>query len=259
MILFADPAANRAFRYGDGVFESIRTTEGEVPLWAYHWRRLCLSAEALGIALPKNYTHDGLFDAVARYEHARVRLTLYRVDEGRYAPAEDSSSALWIDGEPLQIVGCSPDPDVLQMGVCPEIRLPCDAFSHLKSCSALRYVVAARYRQANGLEDCFLLNVHGRVAEASSSNVFAVLGDGAVATPPLSEGCVAGVMRAYVLDLLEKMGLAFREQPLSLEDLSEAREIFLTNAVRGLRSVGRFGQRSYETAVCTRLKSYSPV
>jgi branched-chain amino acid aminotransferase len=257
MIHFADPAANRAFRYGDGIFESIRTTERAVPLWTYHWKRLCRGASALGIDLPLDGTEEKLFDEVVRHDRSRVRVTLYRVDEGLYAPAERSSSALWIDVDPLNGAGFSADPPIRHIGVCPEVRLPCDAWSHLKSCSALRYVVAARYRQANGLEDCLLLNVHGRVAEAGSSNVFAVLGDGSVATPPLSEGCVDGVMRAYVLDLLENIGHPFRERPLELEELQGAREIFLTNAVRGLRSVGYFGQRSYETSVCTRLKSCS--
>jgi branched-chain amino acid aminotransferase len=260
MIRYADSSTNRAFRFGDGFFETIRTADGTAPMWPYHWKRILRSAEFLGMELPKDCRPDLLFEEVVQYKFSRVRITFYRVDDGLYEPAPRASTALWFDVAPYgNVGGNSPCPHLTRISVCPDIRLSCDPWSNIKSCSALRYVAAARYKAANDLEDCFLLNAHERVAEAGSSNVFVVTEDEAIVTPPLTEGCVAGVMRLAVLHLAEGLGYRFREAPLTLEDLGRAKEIFLTNAVRGLRSVERFGERTYETAVCTRLKSHSPI
>jgi branched-chain amino acid aminotransferase len=259
MIRYADSSTNRAFRFGDGFFETIRTADGTAPMWPYHWKRILRSAELLGMELPDDGRPDPLLEEVVQYKFSRVRVTFYRVDDGLYEPARRSSTALWFDVSPLGIEGFSPDPHLTRIAVCPDIRLACDPWSNIKSCSALRYVAAARYKAANDLEDCFLLNSHERVAEACSSNVFVVTKDETIVTPPLTEGCVAGVMRLCVLQLAENLGYRFREEPISLEDLGRAKEVFLTNAVHGLRSVERFGERTYETCICTRLKSHSPI
>lgn len=252
---FAGPLDNRAFRFGDGIFETIRIVAGEIPLWPYHWQRLQHGAAATGIGLPKGTTEASLLKAITVNQlKARARITLYRIGKGLYAPDAGAKPAIAVETRPF---GSDEIEPLEKVDVCPDIILACDTWANIKSCSSMRYVAAARFRQAQGLDDCFLLNSHGRVAEASSSNLFAVFNQTLI-TPPLTEGCVAGVMRAYLLDNAEAIGFEVKTAPLTLEQLAEADEIFLTNAIHGCRTVARFGQRSYDSSVCLRLREHLP-
>ena len=107
---------------------------------------------------------------------------------------------------------------------------------NLKTSSALPFVLASIFKKENNLDDCLLLNTAGRLACGSSSNVFLVK-NGELLTPPLTEGCVAGTMRAALFDLAKQLGTKAAEVPIALAELGTADEIFLTNAIQGIRWV----------------------
>ena len=126
-----------------------------------------------------------------------------------------------------------------------EIRKPVNALAGIKSANALLYVLAARYARDNNWDEALILNEHGRICEANSSNVFLVLPDKRVLTPPVSEGILPGVMRKNMINWLKENSYQVDEAILLTEDFYRAEEVFLTNAVTGLRWVLAFREKRY--------------
>jgi branched-chain amino acid aminotransferase len=139
----------------------------------------------------------------------------------------------------------APDSPGLDIGIFPQGRKAMDDYANLKSNNYLIYLMGAAWAKEGGLNECVILNAAGRVADASISNIFCVAG-GKIHTPPLSEGGVAGVLRRFLLERLEGWGWPVAETPLEPGDLEDAKEVFLTNAIRGIRWVKRFGERRYD-------------
>jgi len=120
--------------------------------------------------------------------------------------------------------------------------------SPFKTGNALLYVQAARFAKQNRMHDCIIINQYGRYVELSSSNFFGIKGNTLI-TPPLQEGCVAGVMRSFIIhNLAPKMGFEVQLMPITSKDFGEFDEAFGTNAISGIRNiVGIGGRRFYST------------
>ena len=106
------------------------------------------------------------------------------------------------------------------------------------------YVMAGISKQSMKLDECFILNETGNIIESISSNVFAVK-NGTLYTPPLSEGCIAGVMRKQIIHLATENKILTFESPLTTYTLMNADEIFLTNSVQGVQWIGQFRDKFY--------------
>ncbi|MCS7036065.1 MAG: aminotransferase class IV [Saprospiraceae bacterium] len=232
--------AQRALLYGDALFETVRAFDGRLPLLERHWERLRNGLIQSGFALPPAW--DAFFfekniRCVAP-PNARIRLTVWRSAGGYYRPTDNRPQFL-ITAEALESAALEWPVVGRTLGVCASVRLPVDAYSNLKTFNSARYVAAAREAQARGWDDALVLNAFERVCEATASNVFWWEGD-VLCTVPLGEGCVAGVMRAFVLETAAGAGLAISEKAVPPEALEAAEEIFLTNAVRGIQPVRIF-------------------
>src|SRR6185437_11297196 len=121
----------------------------------------------------------------------------------------------------------------------------CDHFSNLKSNNYLPSVMAGLFAQKNNLDDAIILNAFGRVCESAIANIFIIKGD-KIYTPPLSEGCVAGTMRRWMLEKFSLKQYSISEKLLSVNDLMDADEFFLTNAIHPVRWAKNFRERVYE-------------
>lgn len=141
----------------------------------------------------------------------------------------------------------------LILGVFPPGRKSCDAFANIKSNNYLLYSMAAQYASRHGWDDCLVLNSLGRVADSSIANLFYVRG-GTIYTPSLSEGCVAGVMRQWLIESLPAAGFRVEERPVAPEDLILAEEVFVSNAIRGVRWVRSFGGITYGNQMVQEIK-----
>lgn len=229
--------AQRGLYYGDALFESIRVFGGRVPLMERHWDRLVHGMELMDYRIPADWSAAFWANEILRMAppDARVRLTVWRAPGGLYLPENDDPLFL-ITATGLE-TGVFEWPSAgVQVGLCGSVRLPVDALSGLKTLNAARYVAAAKEAQARGWDDAILLNAYERVCEATSSNVFWFEGE-RLFTPPLSDGCVTGVMRDLLLALTRAAGLETAEMPAPFERLMAADEVFLSNAVRGIRPV----------------------
>ncbi len=244
-------AANRGFRYGDGVFETIRVTAGQIALVNYHIERLFSGMNLLQFERPASFTQDMLTRQIIalceKNNHspsARVRLSVFRGNGGLYDPENHLPNYI-IETWPLQEI---PDEKDLRTGIFPDGRKTMDLFSNLKSANYLIYAMAALYAKNQGLDDCLILNSAGRICDSTIANIFCVK-KGIICTPPLSEGCVAGVMRRHLLEQAAHAGYKVLEMEMDASFLLGADELFLTNALRGIRPVKQLGDKNYGSKI----------
>jgi len=236
---------DHSYRYGDGLFETMKVVDGKIFLENFHFERLFHGFEILKFQVPEFFLTEKLSAEVTELcrknqcqESARVRLSISRGNGGLYDGDENLN----------YVIECSPikneEEKSLVVDIFPDAKKSCDIFSNLKSANFLPYVMAAKFARENNLDDCLVLNVHGRICDATIANVFWIKGE-KIFTPPLSEGCVAGVMRRWLIEKLQSASGRYKlkENACEIKDLENADEIFLTNSVRGIMPVKKFGGR----------------
>ena len=230
-------ALQRAVYYGDGLLESMCMFQGRIPLWDKHWARLHAGLHVFGYELPPGWDAGFMLNEIHKVasNNARIRLIVWRSPGGLYLP-EGNLPQFMLTATELPFGSFQWLDQGITLGLSRQVRLAADAFSGFKTLNALRYVAGIREARANDWDDAVLLNALERVCEATSSNIF-WWEAGQLYTVPLTEGCVAGVMRSAVL---EKAGYAVQEKPVTFAALCQADEIFLTNAVRGIIPVRIF-------------------
>lgn len=241
---------SRALKYGDGLFETIKLDRRKLLLKQYHFERLFNGMQVLGFDTPPDYTADffekeiiALADKNTQYDTAvRARLTVFRGNESLTKSGNDFPNYIiqtWnIPGTTeLNINGFSID-------VCPGLKKSFDILSNIKTNNFLTYLTAARFAKMNKLDDCILLNSVDKVCETSIANIF-IIKNKNIYTPPLTDGCIAGVMRRWILETSKNSGNSIIERSLCIEDLKEADEIFLTNSIYPIRWVKQFRDVSY--------------
>ena len=237
---------NRGFRYGDGVFETIKIFRGKIILKEYHFDRLFASLQLLQIITPANFTSGMLLAKILDLcnlnnclNSARVRLAVYRNEECK---AEYIIEANVLDNEVSQL-----NEEGWTINIYPFIRKSCDAFANLKSANYLPYVMADLYSKQTGVNESIVLNSENNICDASKANMF-LLKNGEVYSPALHQGCVNGVKRRFVIEQLKKEGIAIHQTTIDEKFLSEADEVFLTNAIQDLRWVKIFGNKIYSNS-----------
>jgi len=240
---------NRAFKYGDGLFESMRLVNGTLKFSDLHANRLQLGMKALkleGYSLLDSWFLKEKAEELAvwnKAKHGRLRLTVYRDSDGLYTPLENKS-AWCLELVPDEFSGYRLNQKGLIMDVYTELLKPVNFLSNYKTCNALTYVMAGLYKTEHRLDDVFLLNQQGFLCETISSNVFVWYQDH-LYTPALSEGCVAGIMRQVVINICVARGIPVTEAQINPDILHQAEEVFITNATRGIQWVIGYGIKRY--------------
>jgi branched-chain amino acid aminotransferase len=228
---------------------------GRIRLADFHFDRLFSGMQVLGFETPAGFTRQELgrrmMDLSVSNGHdgsARLRLTVFR-GEGR--PEEILSRPhLLLESFPPPL----PEREPVRLMVYEADTKSTGILSNLKSNNHLLYVMAAMRARAEKYDEALVLNRHGRICDSNRANVF-LLESGIVITPALSEGCVAGVMRRYLLQQLPAMGWELLEKPVTREDLQRADEIFLTNALQPIRPVASVDGRQYGQEQTGRIRS----
>lgn len=251
--------ANRAFCYGDGIFESIRVRQGK-PLWIeYHYNRILKSADQLKLNINPEWSIELFKDTITSLHNAnhnsntasRIRFSLFRNDGGLYTPYTNNASYL-VETEPLDQNQYVINTKGINIVIYPDIKKQYNILSGMKSINAQLYVLASIYKRNNGYGDALILNEEGMISEATSSNIF-IYKNSKVITPPLSQACVAGVMRAIIIETVKEIGLPLEEAKVSPNDLIHADEIFLTNAIIGIKWVKGYENKKYSNKISTEL------
>ncbi|MGN6490769.1 MAG: aminotransferase class IV [Agriterribacter sp.] len=244
---------NRSFRYGDGLFETMRIINGNIPLKSFHFDRLLNGMKLLQFDIPEFFTPANLeSDIIALSKKNRmqdgavIRLVVFRSEGGLY-DLDNMRPNYIIQSMALgNIPLLNDDGKGIEIDIYPDATKACNIFSSIKSNNFLPYFMGVLYARQKALDDCLILNQYGRIADATVANIFCVKGE-AIYTPPLSEGGVAGVARRFLLENLPPRGYQVKEQPLTADDLLQMDEVFLTNAVRGVRWVRKFADKVYQS------------
>jgi branched-chain amino acid aminotransferase len=239
---------SRSIRYGDGLFETIKINNGIIQLHDYHFERLFFGMKMLQFEIPKYFTADHLENKIAelckKNQHkssVRVRLMIFRGNGGLY-DAENNFPNYIIQTWEVD-TATELNSNGLIIDVYPDAKKSCDKFANIKNNNFLPYVMAALHAKQLKVNDCFLLNNSIRICDTTIANIF-IIKDAIIYTPPLSEGCVAGVIRRF---LIEKFQTHFKiiQKSISVEELQNADEVFLTNSIKGIRWVKQFGNSQY--------------
>lgn len=245
---------NRGLRFGDGCFETMKVVNGKIILNDLHFARLLSSLETLGFNLKDSFTATMLSDKVLELvkknkhvDYARVRINVFRGEGGLFDVENDLPNYIiesWILDKSVEDF----NDNGFEVDVFKDARKACDHFSHIKSNNFLPYVMAAKWAKSHQLNEALLLNASDRLADATIANVF-IVQNGILRTPAITEGCVAGVMRKYLINACRKEGIPVEETAVSVEALQNASEVFLTNAIRGIRWVKQIGEMNYTCQV----------
>jgi branched-chain amino acid aminotransferase len=228
---------------GWGVFSTLRVTEGVLFAFERHWARLARDAAAVHVPLPDDpeWVRRKLLELVEanRAYHATLRLVIVRNSGGMWSgPAGGRESDVialtadarqWGRGVKLAYV------ENARHAACP--------FAGTKILSWAMNLTWLESVQARGFDEAILLNERGEVAECTSANIFAAVGN-RVWTPPLSSGCLPGVTREVLLGEVHAPGIEIVEKALLPADLESADEVFITSTTRELLPVARIGNRN---------------
>lgn len=243
---------NRSFIYGDLVFETVRVSHGQVMYALDHYQRMLAGMQYLQFKTDV-FTADQ-FTAILNEEvkqkqlvHARIRMTCIRGGEGFYTPEQDKAT-VYIESKPIvpEQKYCN------NLGVFDEIKRPCHILSSLKTGNALVQVMAGKYCRSQGFDDCLVLNERGNVACAVSANVW-YISKGVWFTTDINTGSVAGIMQHRIKNHCLEQRIPVVTGEISLTDLEQADEIFLTNAINKVVPVVLFNNRRYTSATGVKL------
>ena len=238
-----DPA-DRGFTLADGLFETVRAYDGSPFRLADHLERMEHAAKAIGIPLPIDMVAvaAAVGDVLAANRltsgGAALRITLTRGAGVRgLAPPADPRPTLMISASPYAAPA-----DSCSAALVGIRRNEGSPLSRLKSLAYLDNVLAAGEAARVGAEEAVLMNNRGRIAGAARANLFALIDDRLV-TPPIADGVLPGIARRVILELAIALRIPAMEQSLLPGDLARAREVWLTNSLFEIRSVGKLDDR----------------
>lgn len=245
----AIPADDRSYRYGDGLFETMKCVEGEIQLAHLHMERLFSGIEKMAIEWPVLLTKDKLLSEikeVCRKNHcssySRIRLSVSAGQGGLFDPGRKARYC--IEAWPLSLEMGHLNSNGLSIGIYADGKKSNDNWANLKSSSFLIYSMAAVYARSQQWNDALILNTEGFIADSCIANLF-IVKNKLLLTPPLKDGCIDGVMRKLLLQQFLVWGYPIEERSIHPSDLEEADELFLTNAIRGIRWVKQLGTKQY--------------
>ena len=239
---------DRAFRYGDGVFETIRYERNQVWFWPDHYARLTAGMKALHLSLPTGVNeatvHQLIINLLAANhltgQPARLKIQVWRQAGGLYTPTNNHANLLITaqPGHPFSVT------ERAKVGIYKDTRLTYSPYSPFKTLSSLPYVMAGIVKTERGLDDVILLNASpaAYLAECQASNLF-WFDEGVLYTPAIETGCVDGIMRQHILRIAASVG-----QPVNVgfhkpDRLSDAEAVFACNVsgIHWIRSIEALG------------------
>lgn len=243
---------NRGYAYGDALFETLKVVHGKVLFWEDHYFRLMASMRIMRMEIPMYFTMEFLEAEILKTVNesqlgkatARVRLNVHREAAGKYTPSSNEVG--------YNIVTERLDSDFYILNTTnytvelfKDFYVAPGLLSTLKTNNKTINILGSIFAQENNYDNCFLLNTNKTVVEALNGNLFLVKGR-VIKTTPLSEGCLKGIMRMQVIEIVQKLeGYTLEEAPLSPFELQKADELFITNSIVGIQPVTNYRKKEY--------------
>lgn len=250
---------NRSFLYGDGVFETLKIVDNTILFFEDHYFRLMASMRIVRMEIPISFTLEflekqilSLVSQLAIENSARVRITVYRNEGGYYAPNQNSVSYV-IQAAPLSDKTYTIEKSNFEVDLYKDFAVTKQLLSTLKTTNKIIHVTASIFAKENQLESCLLINDSKNVIEAISGNLFMVMGNNLI-TPPISEGCLNGIMRKQIITLAKQFEtIEVVEREISPFDLQKADELFITNVIQGIQPITKYRKKEFEIKLALQL------
>ncbi|MDO5981865.1 aminotransferase class IV [Flavivirga spongiicola] len=251
---------NRGYNYGDALFETIKTSFGKILFWEDHYFRLMASMRIMRMEIPMNFTMEYLEEQILSTlesnkllkSSARVKLMVYRNEGGLYNPNSNHVSFI-ISVKPIQDDFYMLQDDFYEVDLFKDYYVSPSLLSTLKTNNKALNVVGSIYAKENNLHNCLVLNTNKHVIEALNGNVF-VIKDNIIKTAPISDGCLKGIMRKQIIDIIKNIpDYEIVEESISPFELQKADEIFITNVIVGIQPVTKYRKKVYLNEVSKNL------
>jgi len=248
---------NRAFKYGDGVFETLKMHNSKIIFFEDHYFRLMASMRMLRMEIPSFFTLEYLqseilktVKSVGLESNARVRISVCRKEGGFYSPKNNEIDfTVSVDKITVKEI------ENYSVDLFKDYYVQADFLSTIKTINRILNVVASIYTEENDLDSCLLMNDHKNIVESIQGNVFLVFGDTLV-TPPISEGCVKGIVRKKIIEIVKNSTkFSIEERPISPFEIKKADELFITNSIIDIQSVIKYRKKNFATTVAATLDS----
>jgi branched-chain amino acid aminotransferase len=247
----------RGFNYGDGLFETIRVSNGKSLFLKAHFKRFFQGLDQLKIdysntsSLFLSQKINELIHLNNIHEGGRIRLSAFRSGEGSYSPTSNLLSYI-IEIFPLDDNLYTTNVKGYAVDLFNDLKKTYNNFSLYKTSNSLVYVMASIFAKENNFDDVLILNELGNVIESTNSNIF-ISSNGVLYTPPLAEGCIGGIMRMKLINLAISKGIVVYENKMPPQHLMAADEILFTNTIQGIRWVGKYKDKRYFNSMAKRL------
>ena len=222
---------------GWGVFTTLRIYEGLPFAFDRHWARMSHDAERLGMSLP--HKRPEVWEAIIKLAAANrrpesmARLSFVKNQGGLWAdaPGRPATDLLIFTRELVAW------PAAHRLVLHANALYSCGRLAGAKMLSWVLNAATLERVHAAGFDDALFLNEQGQVVECTSANIFLVRG-GRVLTPPLSSGCLPGITREVLNEVIPQAGVPLEEENLKPEDLRTAEEVFISSTTREVAGVG---------------------
>ena len=246
---------NRGFKYGDAIFETIKVTNHKIIFWEDHYFRLMASMRMLRMKIPMQFTLEFLeqeiLKTVAVQDKAvsfRVRLNVYRKDGGLYTPKTNTIDYL-IDVKENTYV----TKETYKVDVFKDFYNYSGLLSTIKTNNRMLNTLASIYAKENDLDNCVLINEKKGVVEVTNANIFVIKGN-TIKTPALTEGCIKGILRQKMIEMISKNpDYNIEETNISPFEIQKSDEVFITNAIMGIQAVTQYKKKKFRTEFSTKL------
>jgi branched-chain amino acid aminotransferase len=250
---------NRAFLYGDAVFETVKIVNSKILFLEDHYFRLMASMRVIRMEIPMNFTMEYLEEQIVSLATAnslssssRARITVFRNDGGYYLPKINTVSFL-IHTIGIEDVLYPFNQEKYEVDLFKDFYVTKQLLSSIKTTNKILNITASIFASENGYDNCLLLNDSKNVVEAIQGNLFMLTGNKLI-TPPVSEGCLNGVMRKQVLEFAKKMdNLEVVEEAISPFDLQKADELFITNVIKGIQPITKYRKKEFDIVLAKRI------
>lgn len=250
---------NRSFLYGDGVFETLKIVNGKILFFEDHYFRLMASMRIIRMQIPMSFTLEYLEEEILKLavinnvqNSARVRFTVFRNEGGFYLPT-DSSISYIIQTTELEQKKYQFGESNFEVDLYKDFVIPKQLLSTLKTANKITHVTSSIFAKENQLNSCLLINETKNVIEATNGNLFMLMGN-SLMTPPISEGCLNGIMRKQIISLAKQLdSIEVIEKEISPFDLQKADELFITNVIIGIQPITKYRKKEFGVQLSTQL------
>ncbi|NCT10655.1 MAG: aminotransferase class IV [Flavobacteriia bacterium] len=247
---------NRGFKYGDALFETIKSTKSKLIFWEDHYFRLMSSMRILRMKIPMAFTleyleHEILKTISTHHEvpFYRIRLSVFRKDGGFYTPISNEVDFL-IEVSELNYQTKS----TYSVDVYKDFYNYSGLLSTIKTTNRMLNTLASIYAKENGLDNCVLINENKGVVEVANGNIFILTGN-IVKTPAITEGCIRGIIRKKVIEIIKKNPeYMIEETNISHFEIQKADEVFITNAIIGIQPVTDYKKKTFGTSFSEKIE-----